>query len=43
MDTPTRVQILDETVHISNSANALGKDSQPTILSPAIGEGVLVV
>ena len=34
----TRVQILNETVCISHSANILGKGMNPTILPPAIGK-----
>ena len=36
MDTLTKVQIQDEAVCCSQSANTLGKGMNPTILSPAI-------
>ena len=39
MDTATRVQILDETVYISDSANALGKGINPIILPSALRSG----
>ena len=38
MDTVTRVQILDETVNISNKGNTLQKGKNPTILLPAMGK-----
>ena len=38
MDTATRVQILDETDCISHSTNTLGKDMNPIILPPTMGE-----
>ena len=38
MVTVTRVQIQDEAVCISHSANALGKSMNPTILPLAMGE-----
>ena len=38
MDTGTRVQILDETVYISDSANALGKGINPIILPLALSK-----
>ena len=38
MDTPTRVQILDETDCISHSTNTLGKGMNPIILPPAMGK-----
>ncbi len=38
MDTVTQVQILDEAVCISHSANILGKTMYPTIPSPAMGK-----
>ena len=38
MDTVTRVQIMDEAVCISHSANTFGKGMNPTILSSAIGK-----
>ena len=37
MDTVTKVQILDETVCFSNSANILGKSMNSIILPPAMG------
>ena len=36
-DTVTRVQILDESVHISHSTNTVGKGMNPVILSSAMG------
>ena len=36
MDSGTRVQILDEAVCISHSANNLGKSLNPIILPPAV-------
>ena len=38
MDIVTQVQILDKTVCISHSGNALGKAKNPTILHPAMGK-----
>ena len=38
MDTVTRVQILDETDHISHSINTRGKGMNPIILPLAMGE-----
>ena len=38
MDAVNRVQIQDETVSISQSANTLGKGMNPTILPPATGK-----
>ena len=38
MDTPTRVQILDDTDCISYSTNALEKGMNPIILPPAMGK-----
>ena len=38
MNTMTRVQIFDETVCISRSANTLREGMHPTILSKAIGK-----
>ena len=37
MDLATRVQILDEAVCISHSANILEKGMNPTILPPSMG------
>ena len=37
MNTATRVQILDDAVCISHSANTLGKGMNPTILPQAVG------
>ena len=34
MDLSTRVQILDEALYISYTANTLGKSMNPTILPP---------
>ena len=39
MDTVTQVQILDEIVCISHSANTLGKGMPPTILPCPVGWG----
>ena len=36
MDTVTWVQILDEAVYISKSANTFGKGMNPIILPPAM-------
>ena len=42
MDTPTRVQILDETGCISHSTNTLGKGMNPIILPPAmVGQTII--
>ena len=38
MELGTRVQILDEVVHILHLANTLGKGMNPTILLPAMGK-----
>ena len=38
MDTVTQVQIPNEAVYISHSANTLGKGTYPTIPSPAMGK-----
>ena len=38
MDTPTRIQILDEADYISHSTNTLGKGMNPIILPPAMGK-----
>ena len=38
MDTATRVQILDETYHISHSPNTHGKGMNPIILPPDMGK-----
>ena len=38
MDTAIRVQILDETVCISHSANTHGKGMNTTILPPVVGK-----
>ena len=34
----TQVQILDETIFISHSANILGKSMNPIIFIPALGK-----
>ena len=38
MDMVTRIQILDQAVCISHSANILGKGMHPTILPLALGK-----
>ena len=38
MDMATQVQILEETACISQYANILGKDTNPTISPPALGK-----
>ena len=38
MDTPTQVQILDETDCISHSTNTLGKGMNPIIFAPAMAK-----
>ena len=38
MDKATRVQILDEAVYISQSANFLGKTINPNLLPPTMGK-----
>ena len=38
MDMVTQVKIIDKTVYISHSANALGKDMSPSILSQAMSK-----
>ena len=38
VDTVTDVQVLDDTVCISHSANTLRKDMNPTIFPPDIGK-----
>ena len=38
IDPTKRVQILDENIYISHSANTLSKVMNPTILPPAMGK-----
>ena len=38
MDSATQLQLLNEAVYISHSANTFGEGTNPTILPPAKGQ-----